>query len=176
MEKIPPDAAFFLFFSTHDIHVPRGNTMVEIDWCVGELNKALAKHGFADNTLLLFSSDNGPVLDDDYQDDANEKRNGHEPAGPWRAGKYSSFEGCTRVPLIAHYPKVIEPGVSSTLLSQVDPLASLAELTGATLPAVAYSTDEYRRLYFTVRFFTGSVVWRYAIYFVVALDFLLDTT
>ena len=151
-EQSEKEAPFFLFFSTHDIHVPRaphsrfvgksncgprGDTMVEIDWCVGELSKALAKHGFADNTLILFSSDNGPVLDDGYQDDAIEKRNGHEPAGPWRAGKYSSFEGGTRVPLIAHYPKVIEPGVSSALFSQVDLLASLAELTGATLPAAA---------------------------------------
>ena len=67
--------------------------MQEADWCVGEILAALDKHGLTRNTLVIFSSDNGPVLDDGYQDGAVEDRHGHQPADGWRAGKYSLFEG-----------------------------------------------------------------------------------
>ena len=148
---------FFLYFATHDIHVPRvphprfgdstpmgprGNAIAELDWCVGEIVKTLERRKLLDNTLFLLSSDNGAVVDDGYQDDAVAKLGAHRPNGPLRGGKYSAFEGGTRVPFIAHWPGRIKPGVSDALFSQVDLLRSLAALTGRTLPAEAGPDSE----------------------------------
>jgi len=106
---------FFLYFATHNIHVPRvphprfvgksglgprGDAILEFDWQVGEVLKTLDRLGLTNNTLVLLSSDNGPVVDDGYQDEAVEKLNGHKPAGALRGGKYSAFEAGTRVPLL----------------------------------------------------------------------------
>ena len=136
---------FFLYFSTHDIHVPRvaherfagksgmgprGDVILQLDWCVGELLAALDRNGLSQNTLVIFSSDNGPVVDDGYKDEAKEKLGAHKPAGPWRGGKYSIFEGGTRVPLIVRWPGRVKPGLSPALISQVDFLATLAALAG----------------------------------------------
>lgn len=143
---------FFLFFSTHDIHVPRvphgrfagksplgprGDVIEQLDWCVGQVLAALDRLKLAENTLVIFSSDNGPVLDDGYADDAVEKLGAHQPAGPLRGGKYSIYEGGTRVPFLVRWPARIRPGVSAALVSQLDFLASLAELTGQKLTAEA---------------------------------------
>lgn len=143
---------FFLYFATHDIHVPRlphkrflgasqcgvrCDAMQEADWCVGELMKTLDRLKLTGNTLVIFSSDNGPVVDDGYADGAVETLGDHKPAGPWRGGKYSNFEGGTRVPLITRWPGRIKPGVSEALVSQVDFLASLASLSGRPLPPEA---------------------------------------
>lgn len=140
---------FFLFFATHDIHVPRmpharfagktsmgprGDAIAELDWCVGQVLDKLDSLGLARNTLVLFSSDNGPVVDDGYKDSAVEKLGGHKPAGPLRGGKYSNFEGGTRVPLLVRWPGRVKPGISGALIGQQDLLASLARLTGQTLP------------------------------------------
>jgi arylsulfatase A-like enzyme len=139
---------FFLYFATHDIHVPRaphqrftdattmgprGNVIAELDWCVGKLVGTLVERGLLANTLIVFSSDNGGVVDDGYQDEAVAKLGSHRPNGPLRGGKYSNFEGGTRVPLIVHWPARVKPGVSDALVSQVDLLRSLAQLTGADL-------------------------------------------
>ncbi len=136
---------FFLELSTHDIHVPRqpharfagksqmgvrGDVIVEFDWCVGEVLAALEKEGIAANTLVILSSDNGPVVDDGYQDGAVETLGDHQPAGPLRGGKYSIYEGGTRVPLIVRWPGRVKPGVSDALVSQVDFSATFAALTG----------------------------------------------
>ncbi len=143
---------FFLFFATHDIHVPRmpharfggkttmgprGDSIVELDWCVGQVLDRLDKLGLAQNTIVMFSSDNGPVIDDGYQDQAVEKLGEHRPAGPLRGGKYSNFEGGTRVPLILRWPARVKPGVSRALVGQQDLLASFARLTSQALPAEA---------------------------------------
>lgn len=137
---------FFLYFSTHDIHVPRvpherfgkatemgprGNVIAELDWCVGRILAALDRHGLTRNTLLVFTSDNGAVVDDGYQDDAAGKLGSHRPNGPLRGGKYSRFEGGTRIPFIAHWPGRVKPGVSGALVCQVDLFSSVAALTGA---------------------------------------------
>jgi len=134
---------FFLYFAAHDNHVPRvpnerfvgktamgprGDAIVEFDWSVGEIVGALKNQGLLDRTLILVTSDNGPVLDDGYKDGAAELVGDHRPGGPFRAGKYSLFEGGTRMPFIAHWPGRIEPGVSDALISQVDLLASFAAL------------------------------------------------
>ncbi len=143
---------FFLYFATHDPHVPRvphprfvgktkmgprGDVLVEMDWSVGEIMRALDRLDLTRETLVVFSSDNGPVVDDGYRDDAVEKLGAHRPAGPWRGGKYSNFEAGTRVPFIVRWPARIRPGVSDALVSQVDLLASFAALTGQQLPQAA---------------------------------------
>jgi arylsulfatase A-like enzyme len=139
---------FFLFFSLHDIHVPRtphprfvgktgmgprGDVIAQLDGCVDELLKALDRLRLAENTLVIFTSDNGPVVDDGYKDDAVKKLGGHKPAGPLRGGKYSAFEAGTRVPFLVRWPGRVKPGVSDALVCQVDFPASFAALTGQKL-------------------------------------------
>lgn len=140
---------FFLYFATHDIHVPRlpnarfrgktsmgarGDAIAELDWSVGEVLSALERNGLSRNTLVMFSSDNGPVVDDGYQDMAVEKLGSHKPAGIYRGGKYSNFDGGTRVPWIVRWPdRVKADRVSGAAISQVDLLSSLASLTGQKL-------------------------------------------
>jgi len=136
---------FFLYFATHDIHVPRlpnprfagktsmgprGDAIAEFDWTVGQLLDHLEGRGLAKNTLVIVTSDNGPVVDDGYKDGAVEKLGTHKPAGPLRGGKYSNFEGGTRIPMLARWPGRIKPGVSDALISQVDLFASFASLVG----------------------------------------------
>jgi arylsulfatase A-like enzyme len=149
------DRPFFLYFATHDIHVPRvphprfvgktemgprGDVIVQFDWSTGEILRTLDQLKIAGRTLVILSSDNGPVVDDGYQDEAVEKLGGHRPAGPLRGGKYSAFEGGTRVPFVVRWPGRVKPGVSSALVSQVDLLASLAALTGQK-PDMASAPD-----------------------------------
>lgn len=144
---------FFLYFATHDPHVPRvpnarfvgktsmgprGDAIVEADWSVGEVLRTLDRLNLTRNTLVIFTSDNGPVVDDGYKDGAVEKLGTHKPAGPFRGGKYSNFEGGTRVPLIVRWPGHVSPGSSEALVCQIDFLASLAKMTGT---AVADARD-----------------------------------
>jgi arylsulfatase A len=143
---------FFLFFSSHDIHVPRmpherfqgktklgyrGDAIVQLDWCVGELMKTLERLQLTKNTLVVFCSDNGPVLDDGYKDDAVEKIGDHRAAGPFSGGKYSIYEGGTRTPFITRWPGRIKPGVSDQVVCTIDLAASLAALCGQKVPADA---------------------------------------
>jgi arylsulfatase A len=144
---------FFLFFASHDIHVPRmpherfqgasglgyrGDSIIQLDWCVGELMKALDRLGLAEKTLVIFCSDNGPVMDDGYKDLALEKRGNHRPAGPYRGGKYSVYEGGTRTPFITRWKGRIRPGVSDEVVCTIDLAASLAALTGTPVPNDAF--------------------------------------
>ncbi|WP_460549357.1 sulfatase family protein [Hymenobacter daeguensis] len=137
---------FFLYYALHEPHVPRapaaqfvgksglgprGDAVLEADWCVGEIMKKLKADGLLANTLVIFSSDNGPVLNDGYYDEAVEKNGAHTPGGPFRGGKYSLFEAATRVPFIVSWPGHTKPGASDALVCQVDLLASLAALTGS---------------------------------------------
>ena len=115
---------------------PRGDAIAELDWCVGQVLDTLKKNGLDKNTLIILSSDNGPVVDDGYQDQAVEKLGSHLPAGIYRGGKYSNFDGGTRVPFIASWPGHIKPGTTSdALVDQIDLLSSLASLTGQTIAA-----------------------------------------
>jgi arylsulfatase A len=146
------DGPFFLFFASHDIHVPRmpherfqgatplgfrGDSIVEFDWCVGELMKTLDRLNLAENTLVVLCSDNGPVLDDGYKDGAVEKLGTHQPAGPLSGGKYSVLEGGTRIPFVTRWKGRIQPGVSDQIVCTIDLPASLAALAGVALPADA---------------------------------------
>jgi arylsulfatase A len=96
--------------------------------------QTLDRLSLAENTLLVVCSDNGPVLDDGYKDDAVEKLGPHLPAGPYRGGKYSVFEGGTRTPFITRWKGRITPGVSDQVVCTIDLPASLAALTGQPLP------------------------------------------
>ena len=132
---------FFLYFSTHDIHVPRvphprfvgksgmgarGDAILQFDYCVGQVLETLDRLGLTDDTLVIFTSDNGPVLDDGYQDRAEELVGDHKPAGPLRGGKYSAFDAGTRVPFVVRWPGRVPQGDSPALISQIDLLASFA--------------------------------------------------
>jgi arylsulfatase A-like enzyme len=137
---------FFLYYALQQPHVPRtphprfvgssgmgprGDVIIEADWCVGEFIKTLEQEGLLENTLIVFSSDNGPVVDDGYHDDSVEKLGAHIPTGPLRGGKYSLFEAGTRVPFITYWKGTIQPGVSDALVSHLDLLSSMATLAGS---------------------------------------------
>jgi arylsulfatase A-like enzyme len=111
--------------------------IAEMDWCVGEFLDALDRLGQRENTIVVFSSDNGPVLDDGYEDRAVELCGDHRPAGPLRGGKYSMYDGGTRVPFILRWPGAVKPGKSSAIVSHADFLASFASLVGVPLPPEA---------------------------------------
>jgi arylsulfatase A-like enzyme len=142
------DRPFFLYYALHQPHVPRlpgarfkgatphgarGDVIVEMDWCVGQVLEALDRLGLCENTIVIFSSDNGPVLDDGYMDEARELAGDHRAAGPLRGGKYSLFDGGARVPLIVRWPGEVQPGESAALVSHLDFYASFAGLTGHKL-------------------------------------------
>ncbi len=145
--KSHKDKPFFLYYALQQPHVPRtphprfvgksgmgprGDVILEADWCIGEFIKTLEEEGILENTLIVFSSDNGPVLNDGYFDDAVEKLGDHDPKGGLRGGKYSLFEAGTRVPFITYWKGTIEPKVSDALVCQMDLLASLATLVGTS--------------------------------------------
>ena len=112
---------------------PRGDAIIEADWCIGELYTHLKKNNLLENTIIILSSDNGPVLNDGYYDDAFEKLGGHTPSGNLRGGKYSLFEAGTRVPFITYWKGNIIPQVSDEIVSQIDFLNSIASLIGSTI-------------------------------------------
>jgi len=145
--KSHKEGPFFLYYAFQQPHVPRtpnprfvgksgmgprGDVILEADWMVGEFMKTLEDEGLLENTLIIFTSDNGPVLNDGYYDDAVEKLGNHTPAGTLRGGKYSLFEAGTRVPFMVYWKGKIQPQVSDALVCQVDFLSSLASLTGST--------------------------------------------
>lgn len=148
---------FFLYFATNDVHVPRvphprfqGKTecgircdaALQFDWCVGQIMEALDAQQLTENTLIVFTSDNGPVIDDGYEDGAFEDLTGHTPAGKLRGSKYSIYEAGTRMPFIVSWPGRVNPGVTDAVVSQVDFLASFAALTGASVPVQAGPDSE----------------------------------
>lgn len=140
------DKPFFLYYAVHQPHVPRlpskrfvgatglgprGDVIAEMDWCVGEIMQCLKDNELIEDTIVIFSSDNGPVLDDGYQDRAVDLNHEHQPSGPLRGNKYSRYEGGIRIPFIVSRPNHITPGVSHALISQVDLLNSFASMLGA---------------------------------------------
>ena len=166
---------FFLYYSFHDIHVPRlphprfqgksmmgprGDAIVQMDWMTGKIMDELDALGLSQNTLIIFTSDNGPVLNDGYEDKAVELLGAHKPAGPYRGSKYSIYEAGTRVPMIAYWPGRVEKSTSSALISQTDFYASLADMVGVkiqdgeavdsenVLPALLGETQNARAILF----------------------------
>ena len=151
------DKPFFLYLCTHDIHVPRvpnprfqgksqagvrGDTIQSLDWTVGQVMDALDRLKLADSTLVIVTSDNGGVNDNNGPDKAHgigdpDGTNGHLCNGVLRGYKGSIYEGGTRIPFIARWSGHIKPGMSDQLISHVDMLASFAALVGQTVPPSA---------------------------------------
>lgn len=141
---------FFMYLCTNDIHVPRfphprfrgktdmghrGDAIVQFDWTIGEVMKTLKDLNIDENTIIILTSDNGPVVDDGYDDEAVARLGSHKPSGPLRGNKYSSFEGGTRVPFIVSWPQGINKTKDSkALISQIDLFASFAQMLNARLP------------------------------------------
>ena len=139
---------FFLYVGLFEPHVPRvaeppfagknelgvrGDVIQQLDWAAGEILKTLDRLHLAENTLVIFTSDNGPVLFDGYFDGAKENTKDHRPAGGLRGWKYLVFEGGCRVPLLARWPAALKPRVTDQIFSLVDLPATLAHLTGAKI-------------------------------------------
>ncbi len=156
-EQTTTDEPWFLFFNLHQIHVPRmpnerflgksglglrGDAMLEVDDSVGQLVDALDRLGIREDTLIIFTSDNGPVMDDGYSDGVLDDSVSHDPSGIYRGGKYTLWEGGTRVPFIVSWPGSVNPGVSDAMVGQVDFLATLAAVAGSPLdPALNRQID-----------------------------------
>ncbi len=139
------DQRFFLYYALTEPHAPRmpatmfkgksglglrGDAILQLDWAVGEIRNEISRLGLSKETLIIFTSDNGPVLNDGYQDGAVEMLNGHTPAGPLRGGKYSIFEAGTRVPWLVCWPGKIRPAQSEAMVCQIDLKQSLAAMLG----------------------------------------------
>jgi arylsulfatase A-like enzyme len=112
----------------------RGDAIVQLDWTVGEIVRILKEQGLEKNTMIVFCSDNGSVLDDGYKDGAVEKLHDHKPAGPYAGGKYKIQEGGTRTPFITYWPGTIKPGVSEKIVCTIDLANSLATHLGVEIP------------------------------------------
>lgn len=132
------DKPFFLYVTHNMPHVPLyaspafegkskrglyGDVIEELDWSVGEVVKALKKNNLEENTLVIFTSDNGPWLVFDIEGGS---------AGPLRNGKGTTFEGGQRVPTVAYWPGKIKPGsIYEDLASQLDLYPTIISLTGS---------------------------------------------
>ena len=144
---------FFLLLTPHDIHEPmvpnprfrgtsecgwRGDVIHQLDWTVGEVLATLDRRGLAQNTLVIFSSDNGGAIKATYDDGTNALHLLQPPNGALRGQKGQLYEGGHRVPFIARWPGRIPAGQTSPeLVALVDLLPSFAALTGQRLPADA---------------------------------------
>ncbi|WP_316749364.1 arylsulfatase [Pedobacter gandavensis] len=143
------DRPFFLYLPLTEPHVPRmpatmfkgksglgyrGDAILQLDWTVGQILDEVEALGIKENTIIVFSSDNGPVLNDGYQDGAVTQRNGHLPAGVLRGTKGSVFEAGTRVPFMISGPNIAKGKVSDALIGQIDLLASFSKLLKQNVP------------------------------------------
>jgi len=145
------DEPFFLYYGLHQPHVPRvpgerfvgssglgprGDVVVEADWCVGQAVACLDSLGLLENTIVIVTSDNGAVLQDGYQDLGKElaEEKGHDPDNGLRGGKYSLFDAGTHIPMVIYWKGHIEPAVSNAWFCQVDLFATIGEMIGAEVP------------------------------------------
>ncbi|MBO4612444.1 MAG: arylsulfatase [Bacteroidaceae bacterium] len=156
IEEQPQGQPFFLYFGLHEPHVPRvpearfegattmgprGDVIVEADWCVGEVISKLEEKGLLENTIVIFTSDNGPVLNDGYNDNASELVGNHDMNGGYRGGKYSLYEAGTRVPFFIYWKGHIRHIVSNALVAQQDLMASFAHMLHQPIPRGLDSED-----------------------------------
>ncbi len=146
---------FFLYFAFPSPHAPiipndafdgkskagpYGDLVVETDHAIGRLLAALDESGQADNTLVIFSADNGP----EYYAYAREEKLGHRSAKPLRGLKRDIYEGGHRVPYVIRYPGIAKAGSTCTsLVSQIDIMATLASVVGFDLPAENAAEDSH---------------------------------
>ncbi len=143
-QRAERDEPFFLFLSHTMPHVPifsspnfenhsqaglYGDVIEEIDWSVGQITTTLEQSGLAENTLVVFTSDNGPWLT--YYDLAG-------TPGPWRDGKITAWEGGFRVPAIFWWPRTIQPSVVSGIGVNIDLIKTISTITHTNLPKYRY--------------------------------------
>jgi arylsulfatase A-like enzyme len=156
------DNPFFLYWGSNDPHVPRwphqqfvgksgmgprGDAILQFDWSVGQILDTLERNGLINNTIVILTTDNGPVIDDGYQDQSVELLGDHNPPAWLRGGKYSAFEAGTRAPFIVSWPDggVLKDKESHALISHLDFFASMAALVGQTLDEDA-APDSFNQL------------------------------
>ncbi len=142
---------FFLYLAPNNVHVPRlpnerfvgksvlgarGDSILEFDWLVGEVLKSLDRLNLSEKTLVILCSDNGPVAENGYKDEASEKQRAanHHPAGPSSGGTNTVWEGGSRSPFVTRGKGHIEPGSSDQIVCTIDLPASFAALTGVKIP------------------------------------------
>ena len=141
---------FFLYYASHNAHEPRvpskafkgkskagiyGDVIEEFDYCVGELVKTLKEEGLYENTILIITSDNAPMIKEGYDDGALEHINGHNPYGNLRGEKYSLHEGGTKVPFIFSWPDGVKASFEQNQpFVYVDLLSTIPALLGRVLP------------------------------------------
>lgn len=156
--KSKPDQPFFLFHSAQAVHLPsfpadrfkdktkagpHGDFIFELDHIVGEISKTLSNLGIADNTLVIFCSDNGPETTSVINMRSDHK---HDGARPWRGMKRDQWEGGHRTPLIARWPGKIKPNsTTDQMTSLTDIMATCAAIADAKLPDNA-AEDSYNIL------------------------------
>jgi arylsulfatase A-like enzyme len=143
------DRPFFLYVGMFEPHVPRtaekpfvgtsqcgvrGDVIAQIDWETGQILGALDRLKLADDTLVLFTSDNGPIFFDGYYDRSREDANGHKPADGLRGWKYLVYEGGTRISFIVRWPGKVPVRVSPRMFCLTDVTATCAALAGQKLP------------------------------------------
>ena len=156
VEEHSAEGPFFLYYGLHEPHVPRvpasrfvgttdlgprGDVVVEADWCVGEMLRFLEEKGLLDNTLVIFTSDNGAVVQDGYADDSDVRLGSHDPHGGLRGGKYSLFDGGPHIPMIVYWKGHVTAGRSEAFVNQMDLFASLGRLVGGTVAEGLDSED-----------------------------------
>lgn len=145
------DEPFFMYLATNDVHVPRypsdrfrgkspmgvrGDVIMQFDWTVDQVTRRLQELGLDKNTMIILTSDNGPILDDGYDDQSEELVGDHRPGGIYRGAKYSAFEAGSIVPFIVSWPGHVPQGKQSdAMISQMDFVATMAQLVGADIPA-----------------------------------------
>ena len=145
--RTSPDKPFFLLHSMQAVHLPsfaapqfkgksaagpHGDFLLQLDWIVGELLADLEKHGIAGNTLVIFTSDNGPEVTSVVHMRADHS---HDGARPWRGVKRDQWEGGHRIPFLVRWPARVKPGTTSAqTVSLTDVMATAAAITGAEIP------------------------------------------
>lgn len=159
-ESIKEKKQFFLYYAIHNIHAPRmpatvfkgksklgyrGDAILEMDHSVGVILNALKERGLLNNTIIIFSSDNGPVFNDGYLDNSAQiaALEDYHPGGIYRGGKYTVLEAGTRIPLIVYWKNHVKPNkVSQALFSQIDLMASFANLIYEKLPSDEFTDSK----------------------------------
>jgi arylsulfatase A-like enzyme len=147
-----PRTPFFLYFPLTAPHFPvvpapefrgksgagdYGDFVVQVDWTIGQVLDALERAGLAGNTLVVFTSDNGPEITGEVKNGVYDRarQHGHYSMGPLRGAKRDAWEGGHRVPFLARWPGKIAPGsVSDQTIAHVDLMATMAAVLGVKLP------------------------------------------
>lgn len=140
------DEPFFMYYAPNNAHEPRvaserfrgksaagiyGDVIEEFDYCVGELVSSLKSAGIYENTIIIVTSDNAPMIKEGYDDGAFENIGTHDPYGDMRGEKYSLYEGGSRVPFIYSWPSAVkEPFEQSRRFGFMDLKSTLASMLG----------------------------------------------